>query len=50
MIRAISSLSSLEALIGSLFGVGSSFFSFVAERITMPKRGVSWAFLKINTN
>jgi hypothetical protein len=20
------------------------------ERITMPKRGVNWAFLKINTN
>jgi hypothetical protein len=30
MIRVISSLSSLEASIGSLLGVDSSFFSYVA--------------------
>jgi hypothetical protein len=28
----------------------SILFSYQCERITMPKRGVNWAFLKINTN
>jgi hypothetical protein len=44
MIRAISSLSSLEALIGSLLvGVGSSFFSSVALNATGCTSGVEVA-------
>jgi hypothetical protein len=43
MIRAISSLSSLEASIGSLLGVDSSFFSFVALNATGCTSGVEVA-------
>jgi hypothetical protein len=33
---------------GALIGVPLP--ANMGERITMPKRGVNWAFLKINTN
>jgi hypothetical protein len=31
-------------------GVWAPWMLGAGERITMPKRGVNWAFLKINTN
>jgi hypothetical protein len=40
MIRVISSLSSLEASIGSLLGVDSSFFSFITLNATGCTSGV----------
>jgi hypothetical protein len=43
MIRAISSLSSLEASIESLLGVDSSFFSFIALNTTVCTSGVEVA-------
>jgi hypothetical protein len=43
MIRAISSLSSLEASIGSLLGVDSSFFSSVALNATGCSSGLEVA-------
>jgi hypothetical protein len=32
------------------FNIPMTWFEIDFERITMPKRGVNWAFLKINTN
>jgi hypothetical protein len=43
MIKAISSLSSLEASMGSLLDVDSSFFSFVALKATGCTSGVEVA-------